>query len=154
MPQAWILPALQNPDRAALFYTYAALYSYPLLKDGFDIEGYTLVMLLLGIIHIQVRIQAHVKCTCLQQVTLPHRYNLSCSPRAWLLSAQVYGHVVSEHEFAMHRHYSLIRTSHHCPSLLLHGRHNTPILTQSFMSSHCCPYTKHLVTQSLQEVRT
>lgn len=52
--QAWILPALSNPDRAPLYWSYALLYCTPLLRNGFDIDGYVWAMLALGAVHIQV----------------------------------------------------------------------------------------------------
>jgi hypothetical protein len=53
--QAWVLPAILRPDRLTLFSLYALLYAAPLLKEGFEVEKYTIVMLILGQIHIQVR---------------------------------------------------------------------------------------------------
>lgn len=52
--QAWILPALSNPERSSLYWSYSLLYCVPLLRNGFDIDGYVLAMLVLGILHVQV----------------------------------------------------------------------------------------------------
>jgi len=51
---AWVLPALTQPERAPLYLSYAALYATPLLLEGFSIGGYTVAMLLLGVLHVQV----------------------------------------------------------------------------------------------------
>lgn len=40
--------------RANLYYLYCALYSAPLLRSGFDLDGYSLLMLLLCAAHVQV----------------------------------------------------------------------------------------------------
>lgn len=53
--QAWILPALTNPERAPLYYSLAALYAAPLLRNGFDLDSYVWAMWALMIVHIQVR---------------------------------------------------------------------------------------------------
>jgi hypothetical protein len=64
--QAWILPALQisgptagdrdkQQQRSSLYYAYCALYAVPLLRNGFDfLDGYSILMLLLCITHVQV----------------------------------------------------------------------------------------------------
>lgn len=50
-----MLPAINQPERAALYLSYALLYAWPLLDEGFEIEKYTILMLLLGALHVQVR---------------------------------------------------------------------------------------------------
>jgi len=50
---AWILPALANPERSSIYWVYSLLYCVPLLRNGFDIDGYVLTMLVLGILHVQ-----------------------------------------------------------------------------------------------------
>ncbi|KAF5838290.1 hypothetical protein DUNSADRAFT_3086, partial [Dunaliella salina] len=50
---AWILPALTNPERSSLYWAFSLLYCVPLLRNGFDIDGYVLAMLVLGILHVQ-----------------------------------------------------------------------------------------------------
>lgn len=54
-PQAWVLPALTNPERSPLYLTYCLLYATPLLLEGFDVtDKYCLAMLALGALHVQV----------------------------------------------------------------------------------------------------
>lgn len=53
--QAWILPALTRPERAPLYYSLAALYAVPLLRNGFDFDAYVWTMYALMIVHVQVR---------------------------------------------------------------------------------------------------
>lgn len=52
--QAWYLPSTLRPERAWLYELYALLYGVPLFMKGFEIEKYTIIMLILGQIHIQV----------------------------------------------------------------------------------------------------
>ena len=53
-PQAWVLPALQFPDRAFLYYTYAAVYCAPLFMRGFDMDSWSWLMFCLCVVHVQV----------------------------------------------------------------------------------------------------
>ncbi len=52
--QAWVLPAMSYPELASMYYSYCALYSVPLLRSGFDFDGYTVLMLVLCVAHVQV----------------------------------------------------------------------------------------------------
>lgn len=51
--QAWVLGALQS-DSPRPFYWAAALYSLPLLRNGLDQDWFSLSLLLLGVLHMQV----------------------------------------------------------------------------------------------------
>ncbi|KAJ9515695.1 hypothetical protein QJQ45_002676 [Haematococcus lacustris] len=51
---AWLLPCILEPARSRLYLTWAALYAAPFLRDGFDLTGYSMAMLALGALHIQV----------------------------------------------------------------------------------------------------
>lgn len=65
---AWILPALQS-NRSVIYYSYAALYFYPLARNGFDLDWYSLVMLLACITHVQVERIARTEPEVLQEAT-------------------------------------------------------------------------------------
>jgi hypothetical protein len=56
--QAWVFGALDvtgetNP-RAPLYYLYAAVYGLPLVRNGFDQDSFSVGLLLLGALHLQV----------------------------------------------------------------------------------------------------
>jgi hypothetical protein len=53
--QAWVLAALEDEARAPSYYGFAALYALPLLRTGFEIDGFSIAMLLTGIAQVQVR---------------------------------------------------------------------------------------------------
>lgn len=53
-PQAWVFAALEDEERARLYYWFAALYALPLLRNGFDFDGFSVAMLLVGVAHVQV----------------------------------------------------------------------------------------------------
>lgn len=62
---AWILPALQS-NRSLVYYTYAAVYAYPLLRNGFDQDWYSTLMFAACIVHLQVERLARTEPEVLQ----------------------------------------------------------------------------------------
>jgi hypothetical protein len=52
--QSWVLAALEDEERARVYYAFAALYAVPLLHSGFDIDGFSITMLAVGAAHVQV----------------------------------------------------------------------------------------------------
>mmetsp|Transcript_36413 Transcript_36413/g.81030 ORF Transcript_36413/g.81030 Transcript_36413/m.81030 type:complete len:312 (-) Transcript_36413:698-1633(-) len=64
----WVLPALQDDSRAALYYSYAALYIVPLLRSGFDFDTHTLLMLFLCAVHVQMERIARTEPEVLQSM--------------------------------------------------------------------------------------
>lgn len=54
--QAWVFAALEDEERARMYYWFAALYAIPLLHSGLKVDSFTIAMLLTGVAHIQVRL--------------------------------------------------------------------------------------------------
>jgi hypothetical protein len=50
-----VLPALAYPERSSLYWSYSLLYCVPLLRNGFEIDSYVVAMLILCVLHVQVR---------------------------------------------------------------------------------------------------
>jgi hypothetical protein len=53
-PMAWVFGALDDPDSAYLYWSFAALYTLPYVRSGFELDGLAVAALLLGIVHVQV----------------------------------------------------------------------------------------------------
>ena len=53
--QAWVFGALDNEDRAPIYWTNALLYLLPWLSRGFELDRFSIACLIAGVIHIQVR---------------------------------------------------------------------------------------------------
>lgn len=53
-PMAWIFAALDDETSPTIYWSFAVLYSLPYLKNGFELDGFTTLVLMLGIVHIQV----------------------------------------------------------------------------------------------------
>ena len=47
--------ALDDPQRARLYYLLAAVYAVPSLRNGFTLDSFSIACLLLGIAHVQAR---------------------------------------------------------------------------------------------------
>lgn len=46
--------AFDDPQRARLYYLFAAVYALPSLRNGFNLDSFSVACLLLGIAHVQV----------------------------------------------------------------------------------------------------
>ncbi|KAK9828117.1 hypothetical protein WJX81_006542 [Elliptochloris bilobata] len=51
---AWVFAAFDDPQRARLYYLFAAVYAVPSLRNGFTLDSFSIACLLLGIVHVQV----------------------------------------------------------------------------------------------------
>ena len=52
--QAWVFGALDDEDRAPIYWTNALVYLLPWLGRGFELDRFSIVCLIAGVIHIQV----------------------------------------------------------------------------------------------------
>ncbi|KAG1676047.1 hypothetical protein FOA52_014912 [Chlamydomonas sp. UWO 241] len=62
-----------------LYYAYAALYAAPLLRSGFDLDAYSLAMIMLCVVHVQVERIAAIEPETLRAL-LPRRAPSSLPP--------------------------------------------------------------------------
>lgn len=46
--------ALDDEDASTLYYTYAFLYALPYLANGWEVDGFAVLALLVGVAHVQV----------------------------------------------------------------------------------------------------
>jgi hypothetical protein len=53
--QAWVFAAFEDEERAPIYYTNALVYALPWLTRGFELDTFSIVCLLAGIAHVQVR---------------------------------------------------------------------------------------------------
>ena len=53
--QAWVFGALDDEDRAPIYWTNALVYLLPWLSRGFELDRFSIACLVAGVIHIQVR---------------------------------------------------------------------------------------------------
>ena len=53
--QAWVFGALDDKDRAPIYWTNALVYLLPWLSRGFELDRFSIACLVAGVIHIQVR---------------------------------------------------------------------------------------------------
>lgn len=53
-PLSWVFGALDDEDSALLYWTFAAIYTFPYLSNGFELDGYAVGALLLGAVHMQI----------------------------------------------------------------------------------------------------
>ena len=85
--------ALDDPQRARLYYLLAAVYAVPSLRNGFTLDSFSIACLLLGIAHVQARgapctplidglhgVSAEVGCLP-AQATGCQPGRVSCTPR-------------------------------------------------------------------------
>ena len=56
--QAWVFAALDDEEASALYYALAFIYALPYLANGFELDGFALLSLLICILHVQVGAQA------------------------------------------------------------------------------------------------
>lgn len=54
--QAWIFAAIDDEAHAAKYYAFAAVYTLPLLRNGFTLDGFLAVAVLICAAHVQVNI--------------------------------------------------------------------------------------------------
>ena len=52
--QAWVFGALDDEERAPIYYTNALVYLLPWLSRGFELDRFSIGCLVAGIIHLQV----------------------------------------------------------------------------------------------------
>ncbi|PSC70899.1 Ras-related Rab7 [Micractinium conductrix] len=53
-PMAWVFAALDDEDTSTLYYSFAFIYALPYLANGFQLDGFVLVSLVLCAVHVQV----------------------------------------------------------------------------------------------------
>lgn len=86
LAQAWVLGALQS-DSPRPYYYAAALYALPLLRNGLELDWFSWALLLVGIVHIQVRRHAAATCCVATRVCMPAVIALTRMPCRACLSA-------------------------------------------------------------------
>ena len=52
--QAWVFAAFEDPERAPIYYTNALIYAAPALSRGFNLDTFSVLCLLAGVVHVQV----------------------------------------------------------------------------------------------------
>lgn len=52
--QAWVFGALDDEDSSVLYWSFAWIYAMPYVANGFELDGYAIAALLVGIAHMQV----------------------------------------------------------------------------------------------------
>ena len=53
--QAWVFAAIDDEANAAKYYAFAAAYTLPLLRNGFNFDTFLILSVLLCAVHVQVR---------------------------------------------------------------------------------------------------
>ena len=59
--QAWVFAAIDDEAQAAKYYAFAAVYTLPLLRNGFTLDGFLTIAVLICAAHVQVHILHLVK---------------------------------------------------------------------------------------------
>lgn len=54
--QAWVFAAIDDEAQAAKYYAFAAVYTLPLLRNGFTLDGFVAIAVLICAAHVQVSI--------------------------------------------------------------------------------------------------
>lgn len=54
MLQAWVFAAIDDDAQAAKYYAFAAIYTLPLLRNGFTFDGFLAAAVLICAAHVQV----------------------------------------------------------------------------------------------------
>ena len=52
--QAWVFGALDDEERAPIYYTNTLVYLLPWLSRGFELDRFSIGCLVAGVIHVQV----------------------------------------------------------------------------------------------------
>lgn len=53
--QAWVFAAIDDEEQAAKYYAFAAVYTLPLLRNGFTFDGFLAAAVLICAAHVQVK---------------------------------------------------------------------------------------------------
>ena len=54
LAQAWVFGALDDEERAPIYYTNALVYLLPWLSRGFELDRFSITCLVAGVLHVQV----------------------------------------------------------------------------------------------------
>ncbi len=72
--QAWVFAAIDDEAQAAKFYTFAAVYALPLIRNGFHFDSFLVAAVLICAAHVQVVCCPVLYSLCAQAATTPTVY--------------------------------------------------------------------------------